>query len=83
MGRIPALNQSEAPSEVLSEGESRVQSCGVQALGAADQLSHQQGTSVHVHGMIHEGLVIVPDSCKEVLSNGCAADMGVVDDMSS
>ena len=32
--------------------------------------------------MIHEGLVIVPDSCKEVLSNGCAADMGVVDDMS-
>ena len=82
VGGIPALNQSEAPSEVLSEGESRVQSCGVQALGAADQLSHQQGTSVHVHGMIHEGLVIVPDSCKEVLSNGCAADMGVVDDMS-
>ena len=41
-----------------------------QALGAADQLSHQQGTIVHVHGLMHEGLVIVPDSCKEVLSNG-------------
>ena len=53
-GGIPALNQSESPSEVLSEGESHVQSCGVQTLGAADQLSHQQDArACHCLSMVY------------------------------
>ena len=48
-----------------------------QPLGAAGEvngLSHQHGT--HVQG-IHGGMVSVPGICKQVLSDGCAADIGV------
>ena len=74
---MPAVDESEAPSEVHSEGESYVLSPCDQAFGAAvgtNGLSHQHGT--HVRG-IHGGMVVVPGSCKQVLSDGCAADIGV------
>ena len=74
---MPAVDESEAPSEVHSEVESYVLSPCDQALGAAggaNGLSHQHGT--HVQG-IHGGMVGVPGSCKQVLSDGCAADIGV------
>ena len=74
---MPAVDESEAPSEVHSEVESDVLSTCDQALGAAggaNGLSHQHGT--HVQG-IHGGMVSVPGSCKQVSSDGCAADIGV------
>ena len=76
---MPAVDESEAPSEVhtCSEGQSYVLSPCDQALGAAGEvngLSHQHGT--HVRG-IHGGMISVPGSCKQVLSDGCAADIGV------
>ena len=73
----PAVDESEAPSEVHSEGESYVLSPCDQTLGAAagaNGLSCQHGT--HVRG-IHGGMVVVPGSCKQVLSDGCVADIGV------
>ena len=55
---MPAVDESEAPSEVHSERGSYVLSPCDQALGAAggvNGLSHQHGT--------HGGMVGVPGSC--------------------
>ena len=60
----PAVDESEAPSEVHSGGKSYVLSPCDQTLGAApgaNGLSCQHGT--HVRG-IHGGMVGVPGSCK-------------------
>ena len=83
LAALPMLHQLEesAPSEVHSEAQLHVLSKGVgdQVLGAADGSCRCYGGHVHVQG-IHGGMVVVPGSCKEVLLDGCAADIsGVVD----
>ena len=83
LAALPMLHQLEesALSEVHREAQLHVLSKGVgdQVLGAADGSCRRYGGHVHVQG-IHGGMVVVPGSCKEVLLDGCAADISGVFD---